>query len=103
MAAQQGNLLRRNRPRSECRWWLPSRFRDDGESYLTFLNIKDSIGRIALNENRLLIGNVCDLAPTVDGRKECLGIEFATFLGRYFGSHVSPAQSSERTERNFLE
>ena len=52
-----------------------------------FCILKNSIGRITLNEDRLFFGKRCDLPPTVDGRKECLGIEFATFLGRYLGSH----------------
>src|SRR2546425_9334006 len=60
-------------------------------------NIKNSIGRIALNEDRLLLRECCDPPATVDGGKECLGIEFATFLWCYLGSrseeHTSELQS----------
>jgi hypothetical protein len=47
------------------------------------LYIENSIARIALNKNRLLLAKGCDL-PTaaVDGGKECFGIEFDEFLGR---------------------
>jgi hypothetical protein len=37
--------------------------------------IKNSIGRVALSKDRLLFGKGFDLPTTVDGRKECLGIE----------------------------
>src|SRR5438094_7535329 len=61
--------------------FLPNR-RHNGEFYLSFLYIKNSIGRVALNKDRLLFGKSCDLTTAVDGRKECLGIEFTKFLGR---------------------
>jgi hypothetical protein len=51
------------------------------------LYIKDSIGRVALNKDRLLFGKSYDLPTAVHGRKECLGIEFAEFLGRRTGTH----------------
>jgi hypothetical protein len=56
--------------------------RHDGEFYLSFLDIKNSIGRVALNKDRLLLAKSCDLPTAVEGRKECLRIEFADFLGR---------------------
>jgi len=52
--------------------------------------IKNSIGRVPLNKDRLLFGKRCDLPTAVDGRKEGLGIEFAEFLGRYDGCHEAP-------------
>jgi hypothetical protein len=58
--------------------------------YLSFLYVKNSIGRVALNKDRLLFGKRCDLPTAVDGRKECLGIEFAAFLGRNYGCHDWP-------------
>src|ERR1700730_4671625 len=64
--------------------------RHNGESYLSFLYIKNSIGQVALNKDRLLLGKSFDLPTTVDSRKECLGIEFAASLGRYHECHVGP-------------
>jgi hypothetical protein len=55
--------------------------------YLSFLYIKNSIGRVALSKNRLLFVKSYDLPTTVNGRKECLGIEFAEFLGVRTGTH----------------
>ncbi len=49
--------------------------------------IKNSIGRIALNKDRLLFGNGYDFPTAVEGRKECLGVEFAELLGRRTGTH----------------
>src|SRR5439155_3764509 len=69
--------------------FLPA-LRHNGEFYLSFLYIKNSIGRVALNKDRLLFGKRCDLPTAVDGRKEGLGIEFAEFLGRYDGCHEAP-------------
>jgi hypothetical protein len=66
--------------------FLPD-LRHNGEFYLSFLNIKNSIGRIALSKDRLLFGKSYDLPTTIDGRKEGLGIELAEFLGRYYGCH----------------
>src|ERR1700745_1189954 len=43
------------------------------------LNVKDSIGRVALNKNRLFLNERCDLPAAVDGRKESPGVEFAEF------------------------
>src|ERR1022692_1956765 len=51
------------------------------------LYIKNSIGRVALNKDRLLLGKSFDLSTAVDGRKECLGIELDEFLGRSHGCH----------------
>src|ERR1700720_963898 len=55
--------------------FLPD-LRHNGEFYLSFLNVKNSIGRIALSKDRLLFGKSFDLSTTANGRKECLGIEF---------------------------
>src|SRR5690242_7670005 len=71
--------------------FLPA-LRHNGEFYLSFLYVKNSIGRVALNKDRLLFGKRCDLPTAVDGRKECLGIEFAAFLGRYDRCHEAPSQ-----------
>jgi hypothetical protein len=68
------------------RGFLPA-LRHNGESDLSFLYIKNSIGRIALNEDRLLLAKSCDLPAAIDGRKKCLGIEFGAFLGRRHGSY----------------
>ena len=53
--------------------FLPD-FRDDGEFYLPFLDIKDSIGRVALSKDRPLFGKIFDLSAAVDDGKEGLGI-----------------------------
>src|ERR1700687_5781369 len=66
--------------------FLPVR-RHNCEFHLSFLNIKNSIGRVALSKDRLLFGKSCDLPTAVDGRKKCLGIEFVGFLRRYHGCH----------------
>ncbi|MGA8311510.1 MAG: hypothetical protein WB755_15875, partial [Terriglobales bacterium] len=73
--------------------FLPAR-RHNGESYLSFLYVKNSIRRVTLNKDRLLFGKSCDLSTAVHGRKECLGIEFAEFLGRYHGCHDWPLSQS---------
>src|ERR1700730_1065658 len=73
--------------------------RHNGELHLSFLYVKNSIGRVALNKDPLLFGKSCDLPTFADGRKECLGIEFAGFLGRYNGCHDwPPLKSSEGAE-----
>src|SRR5882724_6869674 len=56
--------------------FLPS-LRYNGEFYLSFLYIKNSVGRVALNKDWLLFGKSCDRPTAVDGRKEGVGIEFA--------------------------
>ena len=70
--------------------FLPA-LRHNGESYLSFLYIKNSIRWVALNEDRLLLGKSRDLSTAVDGRKECLGIEFAECCGRYHGCYDLPS------------
>src|ERR1700687_3531937 len=81
--------------------FLPD-LRHNGEFYLSFLYVKNSIGRIALGKDRLLFGKSFDLSTAVDGGKECLGIEFA-FLGRYHGCHNwPPLEIPECAEGNFL-
>src|ERR1700687_2946138 len=69
--------------------FLPD-LRHNGESYLSFLDVKNSIGRVALNKNLLVLANGGDCPAAVYGRKECLGIEFAAFLGGYYGCHDWP-------------
>src|ERR1700737_4100299 len=69
-----------------------SDLRHNGESYLSFLYIKNSIGQVTLSKDRLLFDKSFYLPTPVDGRKEGLGIEFADFLGRYRGCHVGPPQ-----------
>jgi hypothetical protein len=65
--------------------------------------LTNSIGRIALNEDRLLFGKGCDLSTAVHGRKESLRIKPDEFLGRYHGCHDwPPLKSSECAEDNFL-
>jgi hypothetical protein len=64
------------------------------EFYLSFLDIKNSIGRVALNKDRLRLGKSYDPPTTIDGRKECLGIELDEFLGRYHGCHDGPPLKS---------
>jgi hypothetical protein len=71
------------------------------EFYPPFLNVKNSIGRVALSKNRLLFGERCDASAVVDGRKKCLGIEFAAFLGSRCGCRDwPPFQNSECAEGN---
>jgi len=64
-----------------CIQELPG-LRHDRESHLPGLNVKNSIGRVALDKDRLLFCESHDLPSAADGRKEFLGIEFAAFLGR---------------------
>src|ERR1700730_12080770 len=66
--------------------FLPD-LRDNCEYYLSFLYVKNSIGRVALSKDRLPFSKCFDLSAVVDGRKECLGIELAKFLGRYHRIH----------------
>src|ERR1035437_7581361 len=73
--------------------FLPD-LRHNGEFYLSFLDIKNTIGRVALSKDRLLFGKSCDLSTAVDGRKECLGIELDEFLGRYHSCHDWPPLKS---------
>src|ERR1022692_2846868 len=82
--------------------FLPDR-RHNGEFYLPFLYVKNSIARVALSKDRLLLRKSFDLSTVVDGRKECLGIELAEFPGRCYGCHnCPPLKGSECTEGNFL-
>jgi hypothetical protein len=60
--------------------FLPA-LRHNCESYLSFPYIKNSVGRVALNKDRLLFGKGCDLPTAVDGRKERLGIELTEVPG----------------------
>ena len=59
--------------------FLPG-LRHNGKFYLSFLYIKNIIGRVPLSKDCLLFGKSCDLPTAVDGRKKCLGVEFAAFL-----------------------
>jgi hypothetical protein len=43
--------------------------------HLSFLYIKNSVGRVALSKDRLLFGKGFNLSAAADGRKECLGIK----------------------------
>jgi hypothetical protein len=51
------------------------------------LNVKNSVGQVALTKDRLLFGKSFVFSTTVDGRKECLGIELPELLGRFDGCH----------------
>src|SRR4029077_11882722 len=59
-----------------------SDLRDNCEYYLSSLYVKNSIGRVALSKDRLPFSKIFDLPAAVNGRKECIGIELAEFLGR---------------------
>jgi aspartate ammonia-lyase len=48
--------------------FLPA-LRHDRESYLPGLNIKHGIGRVALNKDPLLFGEIRDLPPAVDASR----------------------------------
>src|ERR1035441_5304209 len=86
-----------------CGGFFPA-LRHNGEFYFSFLYIKNSIGRVALNKDRLLLGKSFDLSTAVDGRKKRLGVEFAEFLGCHHGCHdPPPLKRSECAEGNFLE
>src|ERR1700687_2380203 len=54
----------------------------NAELYLAFLNIKNRIGRVALNKDRLIFGKSCYCPAVLDGRKEGLGIESCASLNR---------------------
>src|ERR1700686_4018039 len=72
--------------------FLPA-LRHDGESYLSFLYVKNGIGQVTLNKDRLFLTKRCDFSPAIDGRKKCLGIEFAEFLSRHHGCSEPPKLS----------
>jgi hypothetical protein len=59
----------------------------NSEFYSPFLNVKNSISRVALNKDQVLFGKDCDCPAAVNGRKECLGIKFAAFLSRCHRYH----------------
>src|SRR5580692_3324797 len=81
--------------------FLPE-LRHNGEFYLSFLYIKNSIGRVALSKDCLLFGKNFDLSTAVDGRKECLSIKFDDVLGHRHEWHDSPPlKNSECAEGNF--
>jgi hypothetical protein len=85
------------------RGFLPA-LRHYGESYLSFLYIKNSVRWVTLNKDRLLLGKLCDLSTAVNGRKECLSIEFAAFLRRCPAFHDRPRfESFECAECNLYE
>ena len=67
--------------------FLPG-LRQNRESYLSFPYIKNGIGGVALSKDRLFFGKSFDLSTAVDGRKECLSIEFDEFLGRCHEWHA---------------
>src|ERR1700720_4005307 len=75
--------------------FLPD-LRHNGEFYLSFLNIKNSIGRIPLNKDRLFCAKRRDLPSAVEGRKKRLGIEFSECLGLYRGCHTLAPLTSSR-------
>jgi hypothetical protein len=67
-------LNRESARKLRCGTWLIS---------ATLVEFNHSIGRVALSKDRLVLGKSRDLPTSaVDGRKECLGIEFDEFLGR---------------------
>src|ERR1700687_4391777 len=82
------------------RGFLPA-LRHNGESYVSFLYIKNSVRRIALNKDRLLLGKSSDLSTAVDGRKECLRIEFAEFLRRNHGCYDLPSPPNLRNTTSY--
>jgi hypothetical protein len=59
----------------------------DVKSDLAFLNVKDGIGRVALNKDDLTCGKSCYCPAVLDGRKEGLGIESRAFLNRLIWSY----------------
>jgi hypothetical protein len=74
----------------------------DGEFYLSRLDVKNGIGWITLNKDRLLLDESCDLSAAIDGRKESLDIEFSALLGSYCcGRHdqASPQEQSIKAKR----
>jgi hypothetical protein len=76
----------------------------NGESYpltVPCLYVKNGIGQVTLNKDRLLLTKSCDFSPAIDGRKKCLGIEFAEFLSRHHGC-CEPPKLSVCEESNFL-
>src|SRR5271168_1607707 len=93
---EQAESLPRKAPFSEkialvqnaYRGFLPD-LRYNSEFHLSFLYIKNSIRRVALCKDHLLIGKSSDLPAAVNGRKECLRIEFTGCLGRSAGTHNS--------------
>ena len=60
------------------------------ELYPPFLNVKNSVGRVALSKNRLLFGERCDGPAAIDGRKECLGSNLRRFLAAAAGAMIGP-------------
>jgi hypothetical protein len=82
--------------------------RHNCEFYLPFLYIKNSIGRITLSKDRLLLGESLDLSTAVNGRKKGLGIEFLAFLDCRRGCHdlaplkLKVAQETRSSEERIL-
>src|SRR6202790_389623 len=79
--------------------FLPD-LRHNGEFYLSFLYIKNSIGGVALSKDRLLLGKSFDLSTAVDRRKECLSVEFDESLGRCHECHnLAPLSSAAKAQK----
>src|SRR5581483_5215190 len=82
--------------------FLPA-LRHNGEFYLSFLYIKNSIGRVALNKDRLLFGKSCDLPAAIHRREKCLGTKFAQLLGCHHGRHDrAPSPAFRMLKRQLL-
>jgi NAD binding domain of 6-phosphogluconate dehydrogenase/X-Pro dipeptidyl-peptidase (S15 family) len=75
--------------------------RYNGEFYLSFLNIKNSVGGIALSENALLLGVRRYRPAVIDGRKKSLRIKF-NFLGRYFFLMISTPSLRTKTLKRWF-
>src|SRR5579864_5034334 len=85
---------------ADCRFL--SRLRHNRELYLSFQYVENSIGRVALSEDRLFFRERRDLPTTVNCREKCLGIKFLENLGCY-GCYGRPLfESSECAEVNFV-
>jgi hypothetical protein len=67
-----------------------------------FLYVKNSIGWVALSKDRLPFCKSFNVSAAIDGRKKCLGIELAEFLGRYGFHEGSPFRTVQMRKASFL-
>jgi hypothetical protein len=78
--------------------FLPD-LRHDGEFYLSFPYIKNSIGRVALSKDYLLFRKRFDLSTAVDGRKDVLVSNLMSFSGAATSGILDPSQEFRMRRR----
>ena len=82
--------------------FLPD-LRYNAEFYLSFLYVKDSIGRVALSKDRLLLGKAAIFLPPLMVERNVLVSNLMSFLDAATSGMIDPLlNSSECAERNFV-